>query len=227
MSKNRSRIGFFSLMVGFGLLPSPVVSQVWEAQAAWVRIDHNHSGHVTRSGEQVPDGLGISISRSLGPSDFFLELEFSRGSEVRRGAICGGFIQPGDCVAEQVQYSGGVSRFSLAWLGEKHIGDSWSIGIRPEIGLGLLRANEDGKETGKDFSERQTSASIGIGAEVGFKLPGREGFQVSCAATWNHLRPILVDLCDDCRWIFHDPLSQNSVGVGIRWTRNSRAGDSR
>lgn len=219
--------GVLTLVAGGGISPVDLSGQAWELQAGWVRIDHDYASRVVPYGEQIPDGVGLSVRRSLRNSNFFLELELSRGSQRRTGAICGGFIQPGDCISERVHYTGGISMFSLAWLGEKRVGGSWSFGLRPEFGLGLLRAHESGSETSRSFSDWQTAISVGLGAEVGVQVPGRERVRVFGAATWNHLRPVLVIGCDDCRMIYRDPLPQTSLSFGVRWSHPSKVGSSR
>jgi hypothetical protein len=227
MLKRSVQIGFAAVAVFSWLLPEMGHAQVWEVEIAWVQVDHDYAPSTYDTGEQVPVGFGISARRSLKARSFFLELEYTRGAEERPGAICGGFVQPGDCVLERVGYSGGVSMLSLGWLGKLALLDSWSIGLRPEIGLGLLRASEDGKETGKTYRDRQTAASIGLGFEVGFSLPDAVPVTIAAIVGWNHLRPISVETCDDCRQIFRHPLPQLSLGLGVRWDQHRNDSDAR
>ena len=227
MLKRSVQIGFHAIAVFSWLLPEMGHAQVWEVGFAWTQIDHDYAPSTYDKGEQVPDGFGISARRSLKAPSFFLELEYTRGAEERPGAICGGFVQPGDCILERVGYSGGVSMLSLGWLGKRTLGDSWSIGIRPEMGLGLLRANENGKETGKTYRDWQTAASIGLGFEVGFSLPDAAPVTIAAIVGWNHLRPILGGVCDDCRRTFRRSLPQVSIGLGVRWGRYRNKGDAR
>ncbi len=111
--KGSLRVGFTAVAVLSWLLPEAGHAQVWEVQVAWVRIDHDYPPSTYDTREQVPVGFGMSARRSLKTPSLFLELEYTRGAEERPGAICGGFVQPGDCILEQVGYSGGVSMLSL------------------------------------------------------------------------------------------------------------------
>jgi len=212
--------GASTIVLGGCLFPVQLGAQGWEVQFAWVTIDHDYPSEVLpelRTGEQIPTGVGISARRSLFIPNLFLEIEYTRGSENRRGTICSSYWLTGSCVYEPVEYSGGLFAGSLAGLWEHSIARSWSIGIRPELGYGTLRIREDGKETGEVYKESQAVASAGIGAEIGFRVGGKRGLRVLGIATWNHLKPIGVDIDPDARKVIQDPLPQYSVGVGVRW----------
>lgn len=212
-----SRLGLLAMATFGWIVPQAGYAQVWEVHVAWAQVDHDYSRSTADRGEQVPVGFGISVRRSFKIPSLFVELEYTRGAEERPGAICGGFIQPGDCVLEQVEYSGGVSMLSLGWLGDRALNNSWSVGIRPEVGIGFLRADEAGRETGKTFRDWQAAASFGLGLEIGYRLPVSSPVTLAAVAGWNHLRPVLVERCDDCRWVFRDPLPQLSFGFAFRW----------
>jgi hypothetical protein len=215
--RNVSRLGLLAVATFGWMVPRAGYAQVWEVGFAWVEVDHDYPSTMADTGEQVPVGFGISARRSFKIPSLYLEFEYTRGAEERAGAICGGFIQPGDCVLEQVEYSGGVSMLSMGWLGDRALTDSWSVGIRPEMGIGFLRANEAGRETGKTYRDWQVAASFGLGLEVGYRLSVSSPITLAAIAGWNHLRPVLVERCDDCRLTFRRPLPQISFGLAVRW----------
>ena len=213
--------GELAMLMSLVLLPVQADAQIWEFQIGWARIDHDYPANATDTGEKVPAGYGVVARRSLPWPNLSMALEYTRGFEERSGAICGGFVQPGDCIPERVGYSGGVSTLSLGWFAGWDFGTSWSVGIRPEVGLGYLRRREEGRETGRDHTERRSAASFGIGVEVGRLISPQKDVWLQGFANWSHLRPILLTACEDCWRMFADPLPKVSIGIGVRWGRLS------
>lgn len=199
-----------------GALAGPASGQAWEIAVRRVTIDHDPPSNVARSGEQIPTGLGLS-ARHLWQSGMFVEMEVSRGSEERTGAICGGFIvDPAtQCVVETVGYSGGLVAVSTGWLSRLQIGSEWWLGVRPRAGLGAVWMHETGRDTGRSFSEAPLTLLVGLEGEVGYQLPWRP-LALTAAVGVDQLRPVRIS-CEDCRQVLNEPLPQVRMGLGLAW----------
>lgn len=204
-------------IVGVGLCVSPIRGQTWELDIRRVTIDHDAPPTLSASFEQIPRGFGIS-ARHLWESGAFLELEFSRGSDRRIGAICGGFIfdPVTQCVAESVGYSGGLVALSMGWQFRLDLGSAWWLGIRPRAGIGAVWVSEVGRDTGREHFEAPSTLVAGIGAEVARTLPWY-GLFVSASVGADHLRPMRLGQCLDCHQVLDSPLPQMRVGIGVGW----------
>ena len=191
-------------------------AQSWELDVRRVVIDHDPPPQVADTGEQIPSGVGLAARYVFPNRHLFVEAEWSNGAERRLGAICGGFFLPSDCVAETVQYSGGVFLVSAGWLARLSLGPRVRLGIRPKVGVGLLRANERGIDTGGTYSEGRFTTMVGVAAEAAFR-PFTRGPWVSTSVGTDSLRPYSAG-CEDCRQLLRRRLPQFTVGVGLAWS---------
>lgn len=198
------------------LIPQAGFSQSWEVEVRRVAVDHDPPPTVTETGEQVPTGWGIA-GRYVARRGIFIELEHSSGSEQRLGAICGGFIvDPAtQCIPEPVRYSGGLSGASVGYAVRIGLSPYWRIGIRPALGVGVIRAAEDGRETGRTYSEIRPAllASAAVGATVRLS---DTGLGVIASVRVTGVQPIKAS-CLDCRQVFWKRLSHVAYGVGLTW----------
>lgn len=208
---------FFLGTAGLGGLPPNAAGQGWEADLRWMTIDHDPPSNVASSGEQIPSGLGLSV-RHVWPSSPFLGVRMSRGSEDRRGAICGGFVfDPGrQCTSETVSYSGGLVALSAGWRFALDVGSGWWLGIRPTAGLGTVWIRETGKDTGRSYSEAPLTFLAGLELEGARRLP-LHALTIIASLGVNHLRPTGLDVCEDCRQVLREPMPQVEVGLGLAW----------
>jgi hypothetical protein len=196
-------------------LPAASLAQVWEVEAARVRIDHDPPRWLNLGAEQIPDGLGIHLRRSVWRKDFFLGLEITHGSEEVKVEACG-LSDPKAC-GEFVRYSGGASLLTLGWLGRVGLTPLMAATVRPELGIGRARgtrAREPKFETTKDS---QFAVKLGFSAGAAVRLGEESPFSVLVSGALGQLRPVLRIACDDCIQFFTKPLPQYSLSVGFRW----------
>lgn len=205
-----------ALLVASMLMPRGALAQSWEIEVRRVAIDHDPPSTITESGEQVPAGWGVAV-RYVATRGVFLELEHSSGSEQRLGAICGGFIvDPAtQCVAEQVKYSGGLSGASVGYAVRIRPSPLLALRIRPALGVGAIRATEDGRETGKTYGETRPALLASAAVDATLRLSGT-GLGLIASVRATGVLPIKAS-CLDCRQVFWRRLSHIAYGVGVTW----------
>ena len=221
---NRSRgsvlpwVSWALLGVACVVAPSgPVVGQSWEVALRKATIDHDPSRGSADTGEAIPPGLGVSVQHVWGSGVAF-GLAMSQGSEVRAGAICGGFIIDPvlECIPERVRYSGGLVALSGGWRLRGELGSKIWLGITPTAGVGAVWVSEDGLETQRTYSETVFAFILGAALESGIRLPW-DGFGVVVSAGVDQVRPLRIG-CEDCRQVVRDALPQVRFGAGVTWT---------
>jgi hypothetical protein len=200
------------------LIPRAGFSQSWEVEVRRVAVDHDPPSTVTETGEQVPAGWGVA-GRYVARRGVFIELEQSGGSEQRLGAICGGFIfDPAtQCIPEDVKYSGGLSGASVGYAGRIGLSPYWRIGIRPALGVGVIRAAEDGRETGRTYSEIRPALLASAAVEATFRFSDT-GLGLIATVRAMGVQPIKAS-CLDCRQVFWRSISHVAYGLGVTWHR--------
>lgn len=206
-------------LLGFlGVLSAePAAAQRWELRLSRVSIDHDRSPSIADTGEQIPPGLGVSLTHVF-RRPVFVEVEFTRGSEVRTGSLCGGFFAiPEECVVEQVGYSGGLVALSAGWAGELNPSSRLRIGVRPKVGIGYLRASEAGRETGGTFFEMTPSATVGVAGDLGLIVFPSRGIELIGFGGFARVKPFRISDCQDCQRVFDGSVPQSMAGVGLAW----------
>ena len=217
-------IASLRLLAASGLaLPGCLAAQQVELDLRSVNIDHDPVPWIAETGEQIPSGFALAARLAL-DNWLFLEAEMSAGSELRTGAICGGFIQDPEreCISEAVEYTGGLQALSIGWPGRLGIGRSFVVGLRPRIGIGRVRAREAGRETGRRYYESPYARIVGVAAEVSYSLP-LHGLRFQVSAGRDRISPEIED-CLDCRQLFWKDLQQTWYSFGIAWDWRSRTG---
>lgn len=204
------------------LSPATLPAQTWELQVTQVTIDHDPHRSIADTGEQVPPGFGVSLSREVHLPNLFLEYEYTRGVETRPGAVLISLMNPEENISENVEYSGGVSMLSMSYLGALTFWDALSIGFRPEVGFGRIRASEEGLDTGRTIGDKQRVVTLGLGTEAGVLAVPKWNLWVTVVGSYNYLHPIFVQDIDDGWQVFRHPLPQFSLGLGVRWVRSTR-----
>jgi len=195
--------------------PACVAGQSWVAEAYWTNLDEQPPWGVgSEPADPVPTGFGVGI-RHLIDSHLFVEAQVSRGADQRLGAICGGLVGPGDCVLEPVKYSGGAVALSLGWRLSKPFARVWSAVLAPRTGVGLLWAAEDGRDTGKSFSQKRLAGQVGVAAELARLFPAT-GLALGLTSAVSLFKPTATT-CEDCRIIFDSSVLQLTLGVSIGW----------
>ena len=205
-------VALLGLPVVFG---QGLAAQSWEFDLRSVHIDHDPPAHVADTGEQIPTGFGLSLRYVLPDDHSFVDVEWSNGTEARAGAVCGGFVQPGDCVREPVLYSGGVLFASAGWLARVDVASRVRLGVRARLGIGALRAKERGLLTDRDYSEVKLTGVTGVAAEAAL-LPTTRGPWITFSTSADALWPFSVD-CLDCRNLLRERLPQYTISVGVSW----------
>lgn len=198
------------------LIPQAAFSQSWEMEVRRVAVDHDPPSTVTETGEQVPAGWGIA-GRYVARRGVFIDLEHSSGSERRLGAICGGFIVDPvtQCIPEPVRYSGGLSGASVGYAVRIGVSQYWRIGLRPALGVGVVRAAEDGRETGRTYTEVRPALLASGALETSVRLSD-SGLGLIASVRATGVQPITAS-CLDCRQVFWTRLSHVAYGVGVTW----------
>lgn len=195
--------------------PRPAVAQSVELQLGRMGIAHEPPPLDTR-GDRFPTGFSLAgryVSR-WGPT---VELEVSRGAETRSGSVCYGLIAgPEQCVVEPVEYSGGLLAVSLGWRLSAQIDRNWYLGIRPRIGIGEVRAQEVGQDTGQSAIHDRSVVVFGASGELTYQLPGSP-MSVLASTGLGRVHPFAADRCADCYDVIRDSMSQWTLGLALGW----------
>lgn len=217
MNTRSSRFGALctTAAVALCLTPNNAVGQTLEVSVGEVFVDRDPPPNVTESGEQLPPGAGLRFAWHGLPVGLFLDVEWARGTELRAGAVCGGFVQPGDCIGEPVLYVGGVLFASVGWAGLSYPGESVRFGARPRVSLGAVRAEEKGAFTDREYIETKLALRVGLSAELGLRIPNTSVW-LTAEIGRSRVMPQSFD-CLDCRNLLTEGVRQESWWVGVAW----------
>lgn len=195
--------------------PSLAGAQSVELQFGRMGIAHEPPALDTR-GDRFPTGFSLTgryVSR-WGPT---LEVEVSRGTDTRTGSVCYGLIaEPAQCIVEPVEYSGGLLAVFFGWRFSAHIDRNWSLGVRPRFGIGRVRAEEVGQDTGQSARHDPSVVAFGASGEVRYQVPGSP-VSVLASTGLGRIQPFALDRCADCYDVIRDSMSHWTLGLALGW----------
>lgn len=196
------------------ILPAPSYGQVWEIDAGWVRIDHDPPPWLTLGTEQIPDGIGVRLRKSIWRDDLLLGLEVTYGSDEVRVEQCG-LPDPKQC-GKLVRYSGGVSLLTLGWLGRIGITPELFVAVRPETGIGWVRGKRAREPDVETIKDSRLVFKMGISAGATVRLGAGSRYSLLVTGGIGQLRPVFGETCADCSGFFTETLPNYAISVGLR-----------